>query len=186
MKSWWVFAFVFLVGCSSAADPYAALGDGVPTGETGAITYDAEVGSQKGEKAPDFTIVSVDGRMLKLSELLQEKPVLVYFWTTWCPACQHDLGVMRELYPQYQDDITIVAINMDLDEDEAIIRDYLLEKPNPGINFAAGNEQVLRDYNIIYTSTKVPVGGDGIVLWRGSGEMTRDLFVTLFEGLKNS
>ncbi|MBI4145630.1 TlpA family protein disulfide reductase [Candidatus Woesearchaeota archaeon] len=192
MKIWWVIGFsVFLAACSTGAqttDPYASLGDGVPVeGETGAIaSYAAEVGSQKGEQAPDFTINTVDGKDVTLSRLLLDKPVLVYFWTTWCPACQHDLGVMKEIYPAYKDDFEIIAINMDLDEDENVIRNYLREKPNPGIQFAAGTEAILRDYDVIYTSTKVPVGKNGVILWRGSGEMERDLMVTLFEGLKNS
>jgi thiol-disulfide isomerase/thioredoxin len=169
---------MFLAACSSAADPYASLPDDIPAeDETG---YLAETGSQKGQRAPAFTITDINGKTVSL-----DTPVLLYFWTTWCPACQHDLGVLRNVHPDYPD-IPVIAINMDLNEDNDKIREYVKNNPNPTLIFADGPESLLRDYDVIYTSTKVPVGRDGIIAWRGSGEASEAVFRTIFDGLQAS
>jgi len=38
-------------------------------------------------KAPQLTAVSVQGEAVDLFAMSQEKPVLVYFWATWCSVC---------------------------------------------------------------------------------------------------
>ena len=38
-------------------------------------------------KAPELTAVSVQGEEVDLLAMSQEKPVLVYFWATWCSVC---------------------------------------------------------------------------------------------------
>ncbi|TEW52686.1 protein disulfide oxidoreductase [Psychromonas algicola] len=38
-------------------------------------------------KAPELTAVSVQGESIDLLAMSQEKPVLVYFWATWCSVC---------------------------------------------------------------------------------------------------
>jgi len=38
-------------------------------------------------KAPQLTAVSLQGEAVDLFAMSQEKPVLVYFWATWCSVC---------------------------------------------------------------------------------------------------
>jgi thiol-disulfide isomerase/thioredoxin len=38
-------------------------------------------------KAPELTAVSVQGEPIDLIAMSQDKPVLVYFWATWCSVC---------------------------------------------------------------------------------------------------
>ena len=55
-----------------------------------------------GHPAPDFTLASIDGELLSLSDYAG-RPVIINFWASWCPSCvaemsaafrpvQHDLG----------------------------------------------------------------------------------------------
>ena len=58
----------------------------VPTGTpvpepTSALSL--KVGPKVGQAAPDFTVTTVDGEVLALSNFLGNKPFILYFFATW-------------------------------------------------------------------------------------------------------
>ena len=46
-------------------------------------TLSLKVGSKVGQAAPDFTVTTVDGEVLALSNFLGNKPFILYFFATW-------------------------------------------------------------------------------------------------------
>jgi len=58
------------------------------------------VAPQAGASAPDFSLQALDGSVHRLSAL-RGRPVILYFWATWCPACQGDLSLLQETYRRY-------------------------------------------------------------------------------------
>jgi peroxiredoxin len=55
------------------------------------------VGLSKGEKAPDFVAKDNKGREIKLSQMLQKGPVIVFFYRGhWCPYCSKQLSAMQD------------------------------------------------------------------------------------------
>lgn len=69
----------------------------------------------KGE-APDFTLKSLRGDNLKLSEHRGEV-IMLSFWATWCDACRQGMPVLNDLYLRYRDEgFTLFSINTEKDK----------------------------------------------------------------------
>src|SRR5271170_7869810 len=63
--------------------------------------------------APDFTLESLDGKSVRLSDL-RGKAVLLNFWATWCTPCKIEMPWFVELQRQYgAQGLQIVGVAMD-------------------------------------------------------------------------
>ena len=58
--------------------------------------------SDNSVKAPDFTLASLEGDWLTLSDL-KGKVVLLNFWATWCGPCKMEIPDLNRLQEKYQD-----------------------------------------------------------------------------------
>jgi peroxiredoxin len=80
------------------------------------------IGLKVGATAPEFSVVNDDGTTYQLTDLdgkpvrladLRGKAVWVNFWTTWCPPCQSEVPILRDLSARYKDrDLALVAISV--------------------------------------------------------------------------
>jgi len=147
----------------------------------------ASVGIDKGQLPPDFTIKTIDGKEYRLSQFAeQNKPVLLYFWATWCPFCRRDFSIVKNIYPKYTDKVAFLAIDLDTSENAQIIQQYKNELGLEGIDFATGNGKVLSDYQITRTTTKYAIGKNGLILYKGSGVFNEQQWEVLFNALVSS
>ena len=73
-----------------------------------------------GDVMYDFSVTTPDGTKLTLSEMLEEKEmVLLNFWYTTCTWCVKEFPFMQEAYDAFQDKVGIIALNP-MEEDPAI------------------------------------------------------------------
>lgn len=80
------------------------------------------VGLKVGASAPEFAVQNDDGTTYQLTDLdgapirladLRGKAVWVNFWTTWCPPCQSEVPILRDLSERYRDrGLVLVAISV--------------------------------------------------------------------------
>ncbi|MFI5255045.1 MAG: TlpA family protein disulfide reductase [Candidatus Limnocylindrales bacterium] len=71
----------------------ALLLSGVLAGPTGPLI----VGGHPlvGKAAPDFALQDLDGHEVRLSDF-QGRPLLVYFWASWCLPCRTEFPLVRQ------------------------------------------------------------------------------------------
>lgn len=63
--------------------------------------------------APDFTLPTLAGQSLRLSDL-RGKVVLMSFWAMGCEPCRREMPTIEELYQRYKDrGLEVVAVNLD-------------------------------------------------------------------------
>jgi thiol-disulfide isomerase/thioredoxin len=76
----------------------------------------------KSGPAPDFTLQSLDGNSMRLSDL-RGKAVLLNFWATWCSPCKIEMPWFIELQKQYgAQGLQIVGVAMDDSSKEDIAK----------------------------------------------------------------
>jgi len=72
---------------------------------------------KKGDKAPDFTLKTPEGKEVRLSELLKSGPVvLTWYRGGWCPYCNLTLLSLQKVLPEIKAaGGQILALNPELD-----------------------------------------------------------------------
>ncbi len=72
------------------------------------------------KEAPDFEVVGMDGKKIKLSDF-RGKGVILHFWATWCPPCASEFPALNKLYASIKDKpVELLAISLDEDGAKAI------------------------------------------------------------------
>jgi len=64
-------------------------------------TSGAPIGLQVGDAAPNFTLTTLDGKRVSLSDF-RGKPVMLNFWYATCPGCLAEIPGMQRFYAAQQ------------------------------------------------------------------------------------
>jgi cytochrome c biogenesis protein CcmG/thiol:disulfide interchange protein DsbE len=111
------------------------------------------------EPAPDFSVTTLDGKEVTLSDLMGRR-VIVDFWATWCPPCIKEIPHFIRLANEHDPiELTIIGIS---DEPESKLRQFAQKE---GINYLIASDELnFAPYNKI---TGIPttffIDGDGII-----------------------
>lgn len=65
----------------------------------------------KSSEVIDFEVQTMNGEMVKLSDLDDGKPILINFWSIRCNWCVQELPTFQYLYEEYDGQIHVVMIN---------------------------------------------------------------------------
>ncbi|HLI64392.1 MAG TPA: TlpA disulfide reductase family protein [Terriglobales bacterium] len=130
------------------------------------------VGDVRGVLAPDFTLPSLDGSKVKLSDF-RGKAVVLNFWATWCPPCKEEMPWLADLQKQYgKDGLVVLGVAMD-DSSPASIAKFASEV---GVNYPVllGTDQVSDDYgDVQYLPTTFYLARDGTIMDKVTGLVGR-------------
>ncbi len=70
--------------------------------------------------APDFTLDSLDGDAITLSDL-EDQIIVLDFWAIWCRPCVDAMPELEQLHENYADQgVTVLAINIEEDRDDVV------------------------------------------------------------------
>jgi len=92
---------------------------------TGAAAVRPESIPLKGHPAPDFTLQTMTGEPLALSDL-RGKAVVLNFWATWCPPCRAEMPELQAAYAAYAPG-GLVVLGVNQAEDRATVQAFLDE-----------------------------------------------------------
>ncbi len=129
-------------------------------------------GKLQGQPAPDFTLTSLDGKTMKLSDF-RGKAVLLNFWATWCEPCKIEMPWFVDLQKKYSaQGFTVIGVAMD-DSSPSDIADFAKKM---GVNYPVliGKEAVGNQYGgIPYLPSSFYIDRDGKVVDRIFGLVSK-------------
>ena len=133
---------------------------GVPDGTD---LWAADVRAEEGHLAPDFTLKTLEGNTVRLSELRDKKVVLINFWATWCPPCRLEMPTMQQIYSEYRDrGFEILAVNIEPNATQAI-SDFVRELRLTFPILLDPDMKITRKFRVIGLPVSVLIDRQGIV-----------------------
>ncbi len=125
-----------------------------------------------GDTPPDFTLPTLDGTKVTLSDY-KGRIILLKLATTWCPTCKQQTETFLANDKLLQDK-DVVVLEVFVQDSEKMVRDYLKDKTF-NMTFAAlmDDGQVYRGYNVYLIPRVLLIDRDFKVL-RDGGQLFGD------------
>ena len=159
-----ILAVLLLSGCTAGA-PDATPDAAQPT--TGTLPNRF---SGLGGQMPELTVNTANGQSLTISQLLQEKKLIVLnFWFEDCPWCLKEFPAMEVAYQKYRDDVQIIALNP-ADGAEAV--KAFQESRGMSISMAACSANLARQCGVAAYPTSLFIDRNGTVCLIHVGAVT--------------
>jgi peroxiredoxin len=128
--------------------------------------------SQRGNTvAPEFALRDVQGKTFKLSSQ-RGNPVIIFFGTTWCPACRGEMPHYKDLYDKYASS-GMKFLYIDINESPVRVARFAKENSFPYQVLVDSDGSVANTYSIIGVPTLILVNKEGVII--GSSHRTSDL-----------
>jgi len=125
-------------------------------------------GEPEPEPAPNFTLVSLDGESVRLSDY-RGRVVVLDFWASWCKPCTRTLPALHELLEGYADDVALLLVS--LDRTEKASRDAMDVAGYPTDNVLWGSLDEAREVKKLFGVVGIPwtflIDRDGLIQYAG-------------------
>jgi cytochrome c biogenesis protein CcmG, thiol:disulfide interchange protein DsbE len=141
---------------------------------TCAIAQDVQRPTTKvGERVPDFGVQTLDGEIVRLSELQKDRSrtksgvVVLSFWCKSCHSCRHVEGKLAKLHETYKGQAAVLALDANADETAKDVAAFLKDKALalPVVLDPSGRTADL--FGVTKTTTTVVIDGAGVLRYCG-------------------
>lgn len=136
-----------------------------------------------GARAPEFTLQTLDGKAVRLSELIGH-PIVISYWATWCIPCQNELPILEQLYREYQSQgllvLTVNAVGQDsLDKVQAMVSEKAMTLPV----LLDNGDQFANAYEALFLPTTYYIDIYGVIRFIKMGDSSEEDLRAHVEGL---
>jgi peroxiredoxin len=135
-----------------------------------------------GKAAPGFTLPSVGGESVSLSQY-RGTPVVLAFFASWCHPCEEELPALEEIQDEYGDDLQVLIVNYQDhvgDDSEEFVR--RLGVTYPALLQPQG-DPVSAEYGVHEIPQTFFIDAEGVVRDRIYGQSNREVLQPSIDAL---
>ena len=136
------------------------------------VTY---ADKQRDIMLPDLSIKLLDGKQVRLSVLLEEGPLLVSFWATWCAPCKKEMIFLEKFHQKYNENsFRVLAISTDSPKSMSKVKSYIRAKKHTFLVGIDPNQDIAKKMNALLMPTTLILNKDRKVSWYHQGFIPGD------------
>ena len=131
--------------------------------------------------AADFALPLFSGGEITLASL-KGKPVVINFWSSWCPPCRDEAPTLEKTWRLYRErGVTFLGVDIQDKEEDALafVEEYDITYPN-GRDL---NGRITIDYGVSGIPIPFFVDREGMIVSRWVGAISENLLVERVEEL---
>ncbi len=117
---------------------------------------------QTKKEAPAFSLKNLEGKQVTLNDY-SGRPLLLFFWASWCPACKEDLPLLEKFFEKNRGQFEILTVAIDGEKEKRIkslVKDLQTNLPV----LLDKKEAVARTYGVRMIPTAFFINGQGGIL----------------------
>ena len=114
----------------------------------------------------DLTLVDLDGKKVRLDQLAEDKPLLLYFWATWCKPCRKTQPKVATLAKKFKDRVKVVGINVGGLDSPKHIKKYRSRHRITYTMLIDHNDEAVKAYSVSAIPVVILVDETGKILFR--------------------
>ena len=124
---------------------------------------------------PDLSVKLLDGKQVRLSVLLEEGPLLVSFWATWCAPCKKEMIFLEEFHQKYSENsFRVLAISTDSPKSMSKVKSYIRAKKHTFLVGIDPNQDIAKKMNALLMPTTLILNKEQKVSWFHQGFIPGD------------
>ena len=116
----------------------------------------------------DLILHDTEGKEVRLGELADNKPLLIYFWATWCKPCRKTQPKITALHKKYKDQMNVVGINVGGLDSPTDIKKYSAKNKITYTMLLDLQDNAVKTYSIYAIPAVVILDASGKILFRGN------------------
>ncbi|UCE15172.1 MAG: redoxin domain-containing protein [Candidatus Heimdallarchaeota archaeon] len=174
MKNKWITLLILMVLSPLTIVNHIELSSSYPTSSTDSSQLSI------GTTAPDFTLTDImTGETFSLTDF-EGKVVILDLFATWCGPCEQAIPKLRDIHRCYSDDeLTIISVDVDEDEGENVVRDYIIDHDMEWLVSLDTNSVIDDNYGSGYIPTMYIIDHNQIIAYSEIGFDIEEIIETL-------
>lgn len=114
----------------------------------------------------DFELPSISTYVVKLSNIVGKKLVILNFFATWCPYCNQEFLYLKKIYEKYRDK-NLEIISISIKEPYKIVQKFAEKNELNHIILIDSSGNTAKKYNIRKVPTNFIIDLNGNIIFAG-------------------
>ena len=119
---------------------------------------------------PNLKIRMLDGTKTTIHELVEDGPLMIDFWATWCVPCKKVMKFLNDYHQEFeQENFKVLMINTDSPRSVGKVKSYVRSQDYKFLIGMDPNKSISKKLNGLVMPTLILVDRGGEVVWRHQG-----------------